>query len=79
MTMVRAVFAVVASNVQDVEIDTADMSPDDIAAELEVEASNPSVCHHCDDEISDPSLDELVGFTIEGVEYTPRNGKWVKA
>jgi hypothetical protein len=78
MQRIESSWAVHAGAWRETSLDTEDMSLEDIAERLYSEASSPSLCHQCSDEMSDPELVELTQITIDGVDYTQTdNGTWV--
>ena len=77
MSKVSGSFEVNASNWAEVEFDTDGLSPDEIVQKLYEEHPGISVCHQCANDIEDPELGDVVGFTVDGVEYIRLDGEWV--
>ena len=79
MAEVVAVYEVYASTTATVELDDAG-DPDLVALWL-AEDAHPgiSLCHQCDDYINDPEIGDLVGFSVDGVQYErdEETGHWV--
>jgi hypothetical protein len=79
MANVQASFEVFASTTTETELDVDGLTPDQIAALLENEGAGVSLCHQCDDEVSDPEVGELVAFYIDDKAYNRVDGKWVES
>jgi len=63
-------------------IDFTGMTPDEMAEAIEdndavQEAVQVNVCHQCAEDVDDPQVDEMTGFTVDGVDYERgRDGHW---
>lgn len=78
MATVRATFEVFAGTTTEAELDVDGMTPDQIAERIEREGAGLSLCHQCDDEVSDPQVGDLVGFTVGDKDYSLVDGQWVE-
>jgi hypothetical protein len=80
MATIRGTFEVGAGAVGEVDIDVTGMTPDEIAQAFDDAADvDTSLCHQCAHVIEDPQVGDLVSFTVDGVSYEQRDGKWVVA
>lgn len=81
MSEITVVFEVFAGTSADLKRDVSGMSPDELAAVVEVEAeTNVSLCHECARDVNDPQVGEMVAFVVDGVEYArDDDGNWVKS
>lgn len=80
MKKYTAVYEVFAGTVVDNEADLEGLTPGEMAERINATAEPyVSVCHQCADSIDDPQAGDLVAFTVDGVEYTRRDGdgEWV--
>lgn len=80
LTRVTATFSVGAGAYGECDIDVTGLTPDQIA-EIAMTDTNVSttLCHQCANSISDPEIEEMTGFTVNGVEYEFVDGHWVVA
>jgi hypothetical protein len=80
MSEITAVFEVFAGLTEDIRLDVKDLSPEQMADKIERStAAGVSLCHECAHEVNDPQVGDLVAFTVDGVEYSKRDGEWVKS
>ena len=78
MTTVRGSWKVEAGNSAEFDIDTAGKTPEEVAYLLDERHPGVSVCHQCDDDVTDPELGDLTEFEMNGKTYTNRAGKWIE-
>lgn len=77
MSKITASFAIEAGGYGEAEFDTTGMSPDEIAKKTFTETDvNTSLCHQCANDVIDPEVSELTGFTVDGVQYVQVDGHW---
>lgn len=77
---IAASYAVHGSTVQDVKQgNIAGLSLEQIAALVDANAPGISLCHQCDDQVSDPELGDISAMTINGVYYELVDGVWQKS
>lgn len=81
MAEITAVFAVHAGTWSEMTRDVSGMTVAQMAEVVEREIDvDVSLCHQCDDKLSDPTPVEMVAFTVDGVEYhQDSDGIWVKS
>lgn len=53
------------------------LTVDAMAAAIYDEHPGVSLCHQCGGDISDPEVEEVTGFTVDGVTYERVDGEWV--
>lgn len=80
LTRVTATFAIAAGGYGEGDLDVTGLTPDEIAdLIMELVAVDPTLCHQCADEMSDPQIEELTGFRVGRVEYEKVGDHWVVA
>jgi hypothetical protein len=79
LTRVSAAFRIVGGGACERDLDITGLTPDEIADLVFVTIANPSLCHQCVRDISDPEVEELTEFTVNGVDYNRDGEHWVVA
>jgi hypothetical protein len=80
MKQYTAVYEVFAGTVVDNEADLEGLTPGEMAERIDATAEpDVGLCHQCSHSVIDPQVGDLVAFTVDGVEYTQRDGdgEWV--
>lgn len=75
MATVDAYYAVSGSTYRQVTVDTEGKTADEIAQLVDRQFGGISLCHQCSGDCQDPE-GELVGFHVDGVEYSLVAGEW---
>lgn len=74
---VDATFSVGAGAFRTLYVETDGKTVEQVASIVEREAPGPQLCASCSGELSDPTFEEMTGFTLDGQEYVPVGGLWV--
>ncbi|ALG07641.1 hypothetical protein [Kibdelosporangium phytohabitans] len=74
---ITAAFSIAAGGYGEIILDTTGLSADEIAEQVFVNTVvDTTLCHECAHTLSDPEVEDLTGFTIDGVHYGKRDGHW---
>ena len=78
-THITATFAISAGHYGECDVDITGLPLDEIAEHVFNEAApDTTLCHQCDDNISDPEVTEMTSFTIDGIDYIQQGDHWVR-
>lgn len=78
LTRVTATFAIGASGYGKADLDVTGLTPDEMAVLVfDTVDVNTTLCHQCAGSISDPEVEELVGFRVGDVDYVKDGDHWV--
>jgi len=78
LTPVTATFNVSAGTYAEGCFDVTGLTPDEIAELLFGEiVADTSLCDECCKKLSDPEVEKLTGFNVDGVDYEKVGHEWV--